>query len=144
MVALDVNLQDTGIDPGTGRARPGLISLEKELGGPSNVYIRKVDVSRSDEFEACIADVQDKLPKLTGATNKTCLIDVCFANAGIGRGGLWALQPFKEHLDVVNVNFIGVMVTIYLTLRLMKGNRGALCFSTSSSSAMYGGPGAAT
>lgn len=44
----------------------------------------------------------------------------------------------------MNVNFLGVMVAIYSSLKLMKENPGSLVFSTSSSSAMYGMPGIAT
>jgi NAD(P)-dependent dehydrogenase (short-subunit alcohol dehydrogenase family) len=92
-------------------------------------------VSKKDQLDATIADLEAKLPGLCGS--KDAVLDICFANAGIGKGGLWALQDFQDHLDVCNVNFIGVMQTIYSSLKLMKGNAGALVFSTSSSSAMW-------
>lgn len=146
-------MEDMGVDPNTQKARPGLKSLQKELGGPANCYIATVDVSNREQFNATCDDLETKLPALTGAA----ILDVAFANAGIGevfeslvretlknpshtfgagRGGLFALQPFQDHLDVMNVNFLGVLITIYGSLKLMKDNPGALVFSTSSSSAM--------
>jgi short-subunit dehydrogenase len=65
------------------------------------------------------------------------------SSAGIARFGLFATSPFEYHEAVMNINFKGVINTIYDSLNLMKENRGALVFSTSSSSAMYGIPGLA-
>ena len=143
MVAVDVNTDDTPVDPVTQRSRPGLKSLESELGGPRNVLVKNLDVSRHEEFGAFVEELKRRLPALTGGTDAKCLLDAAFANAGIGRGGLFPLQPFQDALDIVGVNIVGVLSTIYNSLKLMSANRGALVFSTSSSSAMYGGPGAA-
>lgn len=141
-MALDANLEDTDVDPATQRSRPGLKSLEKELGGPANVYIAQVDVSKKDAFDAVIAELEKRLPELTNTTEP--ILDIIYANAGVTRGGLWAMQPFEQHLETISTNFIGIMVTIYSSLKLIKGNRGGMVFSTGSSSSLYGGPGAAT
>lgn len=80
IVAFDVNLDDFGGNPALQeRVRPGLKSLEKELGGPSNVYIRKVDVSKKEDFDAAVAELEEKLPGMTGAKSAACSVDVCFA-----------------------------------------------------------------
>ncbi|KAI9000102.1 short chain dehydrogenase [Hyaloraphidium curvatum] len=142
VVGVDVNLEDQPENPATGYPRRGLRSLEAELGGPSECFVRRLDVSDKAAFDALVDDLEKALPGLTGAGEAK--LDVVFANAGIGRGGFWAAQPFQDHLDVVQVNFVGVMVTIYSSLRLMRNNPGGLVFSTSSSSAMYGAPGLAT
>ncbi|KAJ3335553.1 hypothetical protein HDU93_005062 [Gonapodya sp. JEL0774] len=140
VVAVDVN-NSNSTDSLTGRLRSGLNDLEAELGS-QNVHTACLDVSHKDEFDALIRELESLLPGKTGSPK--AVLDVVFANAGIGRGGMWSEQPWKDHLDVVAVNFVGVMVTIYSSLRLMKNERGGLVFSTSSSSAMYGSPGIAT
>lgn len=70
-------------------------------------------------------------------------MDLLFNNAGIGKGGPFAEQPFEEMLQLVNVNLIGVLNGIYASLDMLKATENSLCFSTSSSSATYGIPGIA-
>jgi hypothetical protein len=80
VVAFDINLEDFGGNAELQeRVRPGLKSLEKELGGSANVYIRKVDVANKADFDAAVADLEKKLPGLTGAKSAACSVDVCFA-----------------------------------------------------------------
>ena len=63
-----------------------------------------------------------------------------YNNAGIGRGGPFADQPWEDVLAVVQVNFVGVLTGIHLAIPLLKATPGSLCFTTSSSSATYGMP----
>jgi hypothetical protein len=78
IVAVDNNIETT-TDINTQRPRPGLKELEAELGGASNVHIAKVDVSKKDEFDALIEELEKKLPDGK--------LDIVFANAGIGTFG---------------------------------------------------------
>ncbi|KXS14748.1 NAD(P)-binding protein [Gonapodya prolifera JEL478] len=140
VVAVDNNAT-TSTDKATGRPRRGLDELKTEF-GDANVHTAVVDVSKKDAFDALISELETILPERCGSS--MAVLDVVFANAGIGRGGLWSEQAWQDHLDVVNINFVGVMVTIYSALKLMKGTPGGLVFSTSSCSAMYSMPGIAT
>ena len=65
-------------------------------------------------------------------------LDMLYNNAGIGRGGPFADQPFEDVLAVVQVNFVGVLIGIHTALPLLKATPGSLCFTTSSSSAPTG------
>jgi NAD(P)-dependent dehydrogenase (short-subunit alcohol dehydrogenase family) len=47
-------------------------------------------------------------------------------------------MPWEDVLAVVNVNLIAVLSGVHLALPLLKATPGALCFSTSSSSATFG------
>ncbi|KAI9023964.1 short-chain dehydrogenase/reductase SDR [Hyaloraphidium curvatum] len=139
IVAVDNNVETTP-DVNTKRPRPGLKELEAEL--KERIHTAKLDVADKAGFDALIAELREKLPKECGS--EKAKLDLVFANAGIGRGGFWADQPWEDHLAVLNVNFLGVMTAIYCSLPLMRENPGSLVFSTSSSSAMYGMPMIAT
>ncbi|MBI1186805.1 MAG: SDR family oxidoreductase [Alphaproteobacteria bacterium] len=65
-------------------------------------------------------------------------LDLFYSNAGIGRGGPFADQPWEEVEEVVRVNLLAVLSGIHLALPLLKATPNSLCFSTSSSSATYG------
>ncbi len=111
----------------------GLDALKAELGA-DNIFTRTLDVTDRTDYAAAIAAFGAE----TGGA-----MDVLFNNAGIGRGGPFADQPWEDVLAVVNVNFIGVMNGIHLALPLLKATPNSLCFTTSSSSATYGIPGIA-
>lgn len=108
----------------------GLTALEAELGA-ENCLVQQLDVIDRDAYAAALdrfADASDGR------------LDVLYNNAGIGRGGPFADQPWADVLAVVNVNFIGVLTGIHLAIPLLKATPGSLCFTTSSSSATYGMP----
>ncbi|MBI1250272.1 MAG: SDR family oxidoreductase [Alphaproteobacteria bacterium] len=107
---------------------PGLESLKAEIGA-ENCLIQCLDVTDRAAYQAAL----DAFSAATGGT-----MDVLFNNAGIGRGGPFVEQPWQDVMDVVNVNFVGVLNGIHLAFPLLKATPNALCFSTSSSSAMYG------
>lgn len=111
----------------------GLKALERELGS-ENCIVRRLDVTDR-------ADYAQALKEFAAATDGK--MDLLFNNAGIGKGGFFDEQPFEDVLDVVNINFIGVLNGIHLGVDLLKATPNSLCFTTSSSSATFGMPGIA-
>ena len=111
----------------------GLADLEKELGA-ENCVVRRLDVTDRDEYRAALAE----FGAATGGK-----LDLLYNNAGIGRGGPFADQPWDDVMAVVQVNFVGVLIGIHEAVGLLKATPGSLCFTTSSSSATYGMPGIA-
>lgn len=111
----------------------GLAALTQEIGS-ENCITGKLDVVDRPGFEKSLAAFSEA----TGGK-----MDLLFNNAGIGKGGPFAEQPFEEMLQLVNVNLIGVLNGIYASLDMLKATENSLCFSTSSSSATYGIPGIA-
>ena len=108
----------------------GLASLEQEIGS-DNCVTGKLDVTHKAEFDAAIAGFADE----TAGT-----LDLLFSNAGIGESGWFEDVPFEAAMRVVQVNLVGVIVSIYSALPLLKKTPNSLCFITSSSSATYGMP----
>ncbi|WP_085808184.1 SDR family oxidoreductase [Sphingomonas sp. TZW2008] len=108
----------------------GLDRLRDELGA-DNCLARRLDVTDREDYRAAL----DEFAAATGGT-----LDLLYNNAGIGRGGPFADQPWDGVLAVVNVNFVGVLTGIHLAIPLLKATPGSLCFTTSSSSATYGMP----
>lgn len=108
----------------------GLARLEAELGA-ENCLVQRLDVTDREAYRAA-------LDAFAAATDGT--LDVLYNNAGIGRGGPFADQPWQDVLDVVQVNLVGVLTGIHLAIPLLKATPGSLCFTTSSSSATYGMP----
>ncbi len=106
----------------------GLASLAAEIGA-DNCIVRRLDVTDRDDYRA----VLDEFDQATGGK-----LDILFNNAGIGRGGPFADQPFEDVLDVVRVNLIGVLIGIHSALPLLRNTSNSLCFTTSSSSATFG------
>ena len=111
----------------------GLATLREELGA-ENCLVRRLDVTDRADYRAALA----AFGEATGGT-----MDLLYNNAGIGRGGPFAEQAFEDVLAVVNVNLIGVLIGIHEALPLLKATPGAMCFTTSSSSATFGMPGIA-
>lgn len=108
----------------------GLAALEQEL-GRENCLVQRLDVTDRDAYAAAL----DRFAAASGGR-----LDILYNNAGIGRGGPFADQPWADVLAVVNVNFIGVLTGIHLAIPLLKATPGSMCFTTSSSSATYGMP----
>lgn len=111
----------------------GLAALRDEL-GPDNCLVRRLDVTDREDYRAALTAFGDA----TGGS-----MDILYNNAGIGRGGPFADQPFEDVLAVVNVNLIGVLIGIHGAVPLLKATPGSMCFTTSSSSATFGMPGIA-
>lgn len=106
----------------------GLKALEAEL-GPENCLVRTLDVTDRADYQAAFAE----FGAATGGK-----LDLLYNNAGIGKGGPFADQPFEDVLAVVQVNFVGVLIGIHEGIKLLKATPNSLCFTTSSSSATFG------
>lgn len=106
----------------------GLSDLQAELGA-DNCLVRRLDVTDRDDYRAAIA----AFGEATGGK-----MDLLYNNAGIGRGGPFAEQPFEDVIAVVQVNLMGVLIGIHEAIGLLKATPNALCFTTSSSSATFG------
>lgn len=106
----------------------GLAALESELGA-GNCIVRRLDVTDRQDYRAALAD-------FSAASDGK--LDVLFNNAGIGRGGPFAEQPFEDVIAVVQVNLMGVLIGIHEAIGLLKATPNSLCFTTSSSSATFG------
>ena len=106
----------------------GLASLESEIGA-DNCIASRLDVTDRKAYAAAM----DAFGAATGGT-----MDLLFNNAGIGRGGAFSDQSWDDVMAVVNVNFVAVLSGINLALPLLKKTPNALCFTTSSSSAIFG------
>lgn len=108
----------------------GLATLQQEI-GTDNCTVGKLDVTSKAEFDASVA----KFAEETGGS-----MDLLFSNAGIGESGWFEDVPYDAAMRVVQVNFIGVLNSIYSALPLLKNASNSLVFITSSSSATYGMP----
>ena len=91
----------------------------------------RLDVTSKPEFDSAIAAF--------GAETDGKL-DLLFSNAGIGESGWFEDMPFEAAMRVVQVNFVGVVTSLYAALPLLKATPNSLAFITSSSSATYGMP----
>jgi NAD(P)-dependent dehydrogenase (short-subunit alcohol dehydrogenase family) len=108
----------------------GLASLEQELGGECCIT-RRLDVSDKADFDRAM----DEFSEATGGR-----LDLLFNNAGIGAGGWFEEVPYEVAMRVIEVNFIGVVNGVYAGIPLLKRTPDSLCFSTSSSAALFGMP----
>jgi NAD(P)-dependent dehydrogenase (short-subunit alcohol dehydrogenase family) len=108
----------------------GLATLEQELGAESCVT-RRLDVSDKADFDRAM----EEFSEASGGR-----LDLLFNNAGIGAGGWFEEVPYDVAMRVLQVNFVGVVNGVYAALPLLKRTPNSLCFSNSSSAAIYGMP----
>ncbi|MBW2275633.1 MAG: SDR family oxidoreductase [Deltaproteobacteria bacterium] len=108
----------------------GLASLEKEL-GDDRCMVGELDVSDKAAFDRSM----EEFSRATGGR-----LDLLFNNAGIGAGGWFEEVPYEVAMRVLEVNFIGVVNGVYAGIPLLSKTPGSLCFSTSSSAAVFGMP----
>ncbi len=106
----------------------GLATLQDEIGAENGLFA-PLDVSDRPAFLAAAAS----FGAATGGT-----LDLLFNNAGIGVGGLFDDLAWDDVLKVVGVNFLGVMIGVQAAMPLLRATPGALCLTTSSSSAIWG------
>jgi len=105
-----------------------LAELEREIGSDRALF-----------FQADVADPEgfaDAMARFAAATNNR--LDLLFSNAGIGSGGMLDEQPWDDVVRIVNVNFLGVMISVRAAIPLLRNSPGSLCLITSSSSAIFG------
>jgi len=108
--------------------KENLLGLESELGNENIIY-DVLDVTNRENFQKCINNFslrsEDKL-------------DILFNNAGITEGGFFDEIPYQKHMEIININIIGVINGIYSAVNLLKNTPNSLCISTSSSSGIMG------
>ena len=109
-----------------------LDELEKNLG--DRCHTAYLDVRNKENVDACMAE----FAKYTNGH-----LDVMFNNAGVTAGGFFDEMPFDKIEDIVNINFLGVLHGTYAAIPLLKKTENSLCFTTSSSAAIYSAPGMA-
>jgi NAD(P)-dependent dehydrogenase (short-subunit alcohol dehydrogenase family) len=110
----------------TDRNAADLRALETELGGG---FFRALDVTDHEQFRQALAD-------FTAAAGGR--LDIMHNNAGIVAEGLFADMPWEKIMAIVNINFVSVLFGIQAALPLLKATQGSLCFTTASSSAIFG------
>ena len=110
------------------RNQGDLESLRSELGEANGIF-RRLDVTDHDDFRAAL----EAFGKASGGR-----MDVLHNNAGITAEGAFGDMPWEAVMAIVNVNFIGVLFGIHAALPILKATPGSLCFTTSSSSAIFG------
>ena len=114
--------------------RSGLDSLIEEIGSDNGIF-ETLDVTDADAF----AQAMSSFGATTGGT-----LDIMFSNAGIGGApGMFDELAWDDIMQVVNVNFFGVMIGIRAALPLLKATPDSLCLVNASSSAIWGTAGIA-
>jgi NAD(P)-dependent dehydrogenase (short-subunit alcohol dehydrogenase family) len=108
----------------------GLKALEQELGADGCIT-RRLDVGDKADFDRAV----EEFAEASGGR-----LDLLFNNAGIGAGGWFEEVPYDVAMRVLQVNFVGVVNGVYAALPLLKRTPNSLCFSNSSSAAIYGMP----
>lgn len=111
----------------------GLDILSKKY-GPDNCVVETLDVTN-------ISDFRSALRRFCGKSNGK--LDVLYNNAGVLEITPFANMEFETIVRQINVNLIGVIAGIYEGLPFLKSTDNSLCFTTSSSTAIVGAPGAA-
>ena len=111
----------------------GLADLKQQLGG-NQCATFELDVTNFEMWEGVIEDFSE----WSGGQ-----LDLLFNNAGIGILGNVGDVPLQRQIDTINVNLTGVLFGIEAALPMLKATPNSLCFSTSSSAAIYGAPGLA-
>ena len=98
----------------------------------AQVEALRCDVSREDEVVASFAETIERLGH----------VDSCFANAGVGGGGIAfdAMTP-EEWQRVFKVNMDGAMLTFREAVKHMKQRGGGSLVATSSGTARFGAAG---
>lgn len=109
----------------------GLARLEAELGA-ENCMVRRLDVRDREDYGQAVIQFAGR----TGGK-----MDILFNNAGIGGPTAFADSPWEEVRAVLEVNLVGVLIGAHTAFPLLKATDNSLCFSTSSSAAIFGGAG---
>jgi len=109
-----------------------LQDLQEELG--DSCTTAHLDVRDKDAFDAAIAAFSARTEGH---------LDIMFNNAGITVGGYFDETPYDKIMDIVNINLVGVLNGTYAAIPLLKQTENSLCFTTSSSAAIFGAPGMA-
>ena len=112
----------------------GLEALASEIGA-ENCHAQLLDVTDRAAFQSVLKDFDDK----AGGR-----LDVLHNNAGIIMGGLFGDMDFADIEKIIQVNLMGVVNGIHAAYPMLKKTPNSLCFTTCSSSAIFGQPWIAT
>ncbi len=141
----------TGAGSGMGRETALLFAHEGWFVGAYDVNAEALATLTAEiGAERCITGVLDVTDRLafasavaTFGTATGGTLDLLFNNAGIAAGGLLDEQPWDEIERIIGINLMGVIIGIRAAMPLLKVTPGALCLTTSSSSAIFGTAGIA-
>lgn len=140
----------TGAASGIGRATAELFHQKGWFVGCHDVDTDALESLRQELGEGCLTaylDVRDKeafdaaMAAFSEQTDGH--LDVMYNNAGITVGGYFDDVPFEKTMDIVNINLIGVLNGTHAAIPLLKQTENSLCFTTSSSAAIFGTAGMA-
>ena len=90
---------------------------------------KELDVTNKENYQECVNNFSSK----SGGK-----LDILFNNAGITQGGFFDEIPYETHMEIININIIGVINGIYSASNLLKNTSNSLCITTSSSSGIMG------
>lgn len=137
----------TGAASGMGLETARLFASEGWFVGAVDVNVAGLDALKAELGDAVLTQVLDVTDRAayaaaldTFAKATDGKLDLLFNNAGIGRGGPFIDQTWEDVMAVVNINFVAVLSGIHLAAPLLKATPNSLCFTTSSSSAIFGIP----
>ena len=140
----------TGAASGIGRATAELFHEKGWFVGCYDVDNDALHKLQEELGDLCIAshlDVRDKEAfdaAMSAFSEQTDgHLDIMFNNAGMTVGGYFDETPFDKVMDIVNINLVGVLNGTYAAIPLLKQTENSLCFTTSSSAAIFGSPGMA-
>lgn len=140
----------TGAASGIGRATAELFHGKGWFVGCYDVDEGALEDLRQQLGERCLTsflDVRDKQAfdaAMAAFSEQTDgRLDIMFNNAGITVGGYFDDVPFEKTMDIVNINLVGVLNGTHAAIPLLKQTENSLCFTTSSSAAIFGAAGMA-
>tara|TARA_R110001592_G_scaffold227724_1_gene483983 strand:+ start:15908 stop:16651 length:744 start_codon:yes stop_codon:yes gene_type:complete len=87
-----------------------------------------------------VSDYEEIGPCLDGLKTKLGSIDIVLANAGIAKSGKVGKTPWQQHVEVINTNVNGAIVTLSEALRIFKAQGHGHLVGTSSVAAFRGLP----
>jgi NAD(P)-dependent dehydrogenase (short-subunit alcohol dehydrogenase family) len=111
----------------------GLETLALEI-GDENCHASPLDVTDRAAYQSVLREFDNK----AGGR-----LDVLYNNAGIIKSGLFGDMDFADISRIIGVNLMGIINGIHLAYPMLKNTPNSLCFTTSSSSAIYGSAGLA-
>jgi hypothetical protein len=94
------------------------------------VEVAALDVSQYEAIGPCLEELKTKLGTL----------DIVLANAGIAKSGKVGKSPWQQHIEVINTNVNGAIVTLSEALRIFKEQGHGHLVGTSSVAAFRGLP----
>lgn len=112
---------------------PGLEAVASGIGA-ENCYVHTLDVTDVEAYKSVLAEFDER----AGGR-----LDVLYNNAGIIKNGLFGTMDLADIKRILEVNLMGVVNGVHLAYPLLKKTPNSLCFTTCSSSAIFGSPGLA-